>query len=292
MATIVIGATSFLGAALCKWLSMKGEPVLPMSFRPQYKELFLTKFTKALVAEKPLAVINAGASQTGDDNPEALAELIDSNVYLPAVLGTLILEHSADTRLINFGTSWQIGKNGESSPFNAYAAAKSAVEPFLDHFAQSGLRVATLRLYDTYGPEDKRRKVVNLIADAINSRSVLFMSSGNQLIDLVHVDDVISAVDVTLTQLIRAQEGVHYIYSVRSGKPIKILDVLSILLAAANLERADFIKLGVYSYRNRERFELYADTPTPPGWSAHIDLIEGLKALLQERRALVDRRFN
>lgn len=283
MTTIVIGAGGFLGAALHQHFAGMGE-VLALSYRPEKREAFLAEFEAALTDRQPVAVINAGASQNGKDDPSALAELVDSNVYLPAVLGSLILTNSPQTRLINFGTSWQIGEQGESSPFNAYAAAKAAAEPFLDHFTLSGLKAATLRLYDTYGPADKRNKVVNLIADALNARSELSMSAGGQLIDLVHIDDVLSAVDTTLELLNQAPEGVHHVYAVRSGKPLRILEVLALLMDAAGMEKADFITLGIYPYRKRERFALFADTPTPPGWCPRIELVDGLKAMLDARR--------
>lgn len=285
MTTIIIGAGGFLGSALCKHFSKDDQRVVSISFRPDNRKVFLTEFAAVLDREKPSAVINAGASQTGKDDPAALAELVDSNVYLPAVLGSLILSRSPQTLLINFGTSWQIGDKGESSPFNAYAAAKAAAEPFFDHFAQSGLKVATLRLYDTYGPGDKRNKVVNLIADALVSRTQLPMSSGGQIIDLVHIDDVISAVDATLKLLAHAESCVHHVFSVRSGKPVSILDVLALLKRAAGVENADFIKPGVYPYRKRERFALFADTQTPPNWKPSIDIYDGLKAVLESRRA-------
>ena len=63
-------------------------------------------------------------------------------------------------RLINFGTSWQVDEMGNNLPFNAYASSKNSVESFFDHFALNGLRVPTLGLYDTYGPNDKRDKIL------------------------------------------------------------------------------------------------------------------------------------
>ena len=284
MTTVVIGAGGFLGSALHKHFSTNEGPAIAISYRPDTSETFFAEFTAALVSQRPSVVLNAGASQTGKDDPTALAELVASNVHLPAALGSLILAHSPQTRLINFGTSWQIGEHGESSPFNAYAASKAAAEPFLDHFALSGLKAATLRLYDTYGPGDHRNKVVNLIADAINSISPLSMSAGGQMIDLVHIDDVLSAVDVTLELLAREPNGVHRVYAVRSGKPVRITDVLALLITASGLENADFIKPGVYPYRKRERFSLFSDTPTPPGWSPRVELVDGLSAMLVARR--------
>ena len=70
----------------------------------------------------------------------------------------------------------------------------------------------------------------------------------------------------------------------RSGEPVTILQVLSAILRVAGLDRADFIHPGVYPYRRRERFSLYPDTPTPPGWAPRVGLEDGLRELLDERR--------
>jgi CDP-3, 6-dideoxy-D-glycero-L-glycero-4-hexulose-4-reductase len=284
MTVLILGASGFLGSSLATHFSAKGEEVVSLSFRPIARSAFLGQAEAVIKEYRPRAVINAGASQIGKDDPAALEELIFSNVFLPATLASMLYSHAPEASLINFGTSWQTGEFGESSPFNAYAASKAAAENFLEHFALAGLRIVTLRLYDTYGPNDFRNKLVNLIADALITRSELPMSSGGQLIDLTHIDDVIAAVDVVLALLAQEQGGVHKVFSVRSGSPVTVLDVLNLLKNAAGLEDAPFIKPGIYPYRDRERFALFADTPTPPGWSPRVELVQGILQMLDARR--------
>jgi nucleoside-diphosphate-sugar epimerase len=229
-------------------------------------------------------VINASASQSGKDDPASLKELLFSNVLLPTTLATLMRRHVPEACLINFGSSWQIGQAGESSPFNAYAASKAAVEPFFDHFALDGLRIATLRVYDTYGPNDPRNKVINLIADALITRQELPMSPGGQMIDLIHIDDVVAGVEATIEFLAKQKKGTHKIFALRSGQPVTIMHIVTLLKQAAGVVEAPFIKLGVYPYRERERFSLFANTTSPPGWHPRIELTAGLPQTFQARR--------
>lgn len=284
MTTIVVGASGFLGSALVNRLSGRGEGVATLSYRPERRSEIMAHFEGLLKELKPQAVINAGASQNGKDDPAALDELVDSNVFFPAAIASLIRTHSPDTCFITFGTSWQIGESGASEPFNAYAASKSATEAFLDHFALDGLRAATLRLYDTYGPGDKRNKIVNLIADALIARKELSMSAGGQMIDLVYIDDVLAAIEATLALLRKASGGVHDVYSVRSGRPVTILELLDIMKRAAGVDEADFIKPGIYPYRKRERFALYPGTPVPPGWAPSVSIEAGAIRVIEDRR--------
>ena len=284
MTTVIIGAGGFLGSAIVNHLRVRDEEIITMSYRPELTNDFLIEFEALLKSVKPSAVINAGASQNGKDNPSALEELITSNVFMPAAMASLIRTHALEACLLTFGTSWQIGESGANEPFNAYAASKTALEPFLDHFSQDGLRVASLRLYDTYGPRDKRNKIVNLIADALISGQELPMSPGGQMIDLVYIDDVLEAIDITLNILKSADNtGIHSQYSVRSSKPITILELLSIMKDAAGIKNADFIKPGIYNYRARERFSLHAGIPTPPGWAPRVSIEEGVKRVLADR---------
>ena len=287
MTIIVIGAGGFLGSSIVSHLRKRGGRVFTLSYRPEHQREFLAAFEALLIDEEPHAVINAGASQNGKDDPAALEDLVASNIFLPAALASLIRTHSPATCLVTFGTSWQIGEKGEPAPFNAYAASKTASEAFLDHFAQDGIRVASLRLYDTYGPGDKRNKIVNLIADALITGKELPMSPGGQMIDIVYISDVLTAIDVTISHLRGESRGSHCIYAVRSGRPVTIMELLDVMRTIAGVETASFIKPGIYPYRARERFFLYPDTVAPPGWAPQISLKEGVRLVLEDRRARI-----
>lgn len=286
MTVVVIGAGGFLGSHLVSHFAGRGERVLPLSYRPERHRAFLDAFLEILRAGPPAAVLYAGGSQNGRDDAAALEELSLSNVVLPAAIAALLRDHAPGCCLVTYGTSWQTGEQGGEEPFNAYAASKTAAEAFLRHYALDGVRSATLRLYDTYGPGDRRGKVVNLIADAIARRSDLPMSAGGQVVELVHVRDVLSATDATLAVLRAGVPGRHLVYSVRSGQPLRILDIVATMLRLAGLGSADFIRPGVYPYRRRERFALFADTPAPPGWNPVVPLEEGLRDLIEERRRM------
>lgn len=281
---IVIGARGFLGSHLVTHLRARGQDVETLSYRPGCHEAFVDSFRMRVATSAPDLVIHAGASQSGRDDPSSLTELSLSNVVLPAAIAVILRDNAPECQLLTFGTSWQTSETGVAEPFNAYAASKSAAENFLAHFALDGVKLATLRLYDTYGPGDFRNKVVNLIADAIIHRSDLPMSSGRQVIELVHIRDVLAAIDLTLALLRDSRPSHHLVFSVRSGKPVTILEIVEMLTRLAGLDQADFIRPGVYPYRPRERFALFPDTPTPPGWMAQVSLEDGLRELLIERR--------
>ena len=53
--------------------------------------------------------------------------------------------------------------------------------------------VVTLKFFDTYGPADRRPKLLNLLLAAAATQVPLAVSPGQQMIDLVHVDDAVGA---------------------------------------------------------------------------------------------------
>ena len=64
----------------------------------------------------------------------------------------------------------------------------------LEHFVQDGLKVVFFILSDSYGLNDPRNKIINLIVKAVQEDKPLKMSGGEQYIDLIHINDIIEAV--------------------------------------------------------------------------------------------------
>jgi CDP-paratose synthetase len=117
------------------------------------------------------------ASHTQDD----ISNLISSNIKF----GTELLEASKQSNIkwfINTGTFWQHYKNEEYNPVNLYAATKEAFESIAKFYTEtSNLIFITLKLNDTFGPNDTRNKVFNLwnkIAKSGETGSATVMITG------------------------------------------------------------------------------------------------------------------
>ncbi len=284
MKILVTGARGFLGSHIYKHYVNLGNVVTSYSYRADNDRQARAEIVELIRNIKPDLIINAGASQNGKDDPDAVHELLLSNVALPGYVAWAIKNHAPDCLFITFGSSWQFDDENDQWPFNAYAASKTAAEDLLTHYAQDGVRMASLRLYDTYGPGDNRNKVVNLIADAMNGRTILNMSGGEQEIDLIHIKDVIAAVDQTKQLLSERADGCLLKYAVRSCQPIQIKEIARIMSEIRDLDVSSMVNLGFYPYRKRERFVLDCKQERVPGWRAEIKLEDGLRDLMEMRR--------
>ncbi len=277
---IVIGANGFLGK-YCEAKYSQYEKVVTMSFRPGMEKEFEKELISLLIEYKPTAIINAAASQATGDDLDSIQDLISSNVALPAMLAFNICKYSKETVLMTFGTSWEF-LDEKISPFNLYAASKSSSECVLRHYAQAGVKICFLRLYDVYGENDNRDKVVNLIADAINIKERIDMSGGEQLMKLVHVSDVFHAIDFSIKKVLISNQEEIFSYDVCSDEAYSLREIAALMCESVGVDTSKIINFGFYPYRERERFTLDTNRILP-GWVALKSLKVGLGELINSR---------
>jgi nucleoside-diphosphate-sugar epimerase len=207
--------------------------------------------------------------------PADLEPLVRSNV----LFGTQLLEALAahgPHRLVNTGTSWQHLENRSVAPVNLYAATKQAFEDILCYYAEATpLAAVTLKLYDTYGPGDPRPKLFTLLRRVATTGEPLEMSPGDQLIDLVYIDDVVDAF-VGAAELLLAGRGAgHEDYAVSSGAPLRLRELVETY--GRIIGRPLPIRWGGRPYRDREVMVPWNSGRTLPGWAPRVGLEEGIE---------------
>ncbi len=234
---------------------------------------------------RPDIVIHVASVSRGGESPPEITRMIEANITFPALL-LAAMRTAGVRRFVNTGTSWQtIADHDGYSPFNFYAGTKQALEDLLACFCLDGMAAITLRLFDTYGPHDPRRKIVDLIADAAEHGTELAMSPGGQVIDLVHVEDVAQAFAAAANRLLTDVVEGHEIYGV-SGDRVVLRELASRIGQAVG--RAPQIKWGGRPYRAREVMLPWTGLRPVPGWAPRIGLDEGLRELAAARAGPAD----
>lgn len=226
---------------------------------------------------KPNMVFHLASLFLSSHSSEQVSGLVQSNI----TFGVHLLEAmslSGTKRMINTGTSWQHFENNVYNPVNLYAATKQAFEDILEYYKQAhGFKFVTLKLFDTYGPGDWRPKIFKLLDEHFEKGQTLNMSSGEQYIDLVYIEDVISAYKLAFQKISLSELDLFQSYAISSGTHIKLKD----LVAAYELitERKLSINWGGRPYRNREVMTPWNTGKVLPGWSPKVDLYTGLKLI-------------
>jgi nucleoside-diphosphate-sugar epimerase len=266
MKTYVIGANGFLGSHLATWFHTKGI----VRKAPAYRDADLQGWQEEVLSDlkdfSPDLVLVPGASQAMGDDAKALHALIASNCVLPCLVAQHLLEHLPACQLVVFGSSWQFADSNRYRPFNLYAASKQAGQDLLAHYALRGLKILQLIMFDTYGEDDVRRKLLRILQDACARDEEIGTTPGDQEIDLVHIDDVCAGVEAAIQDLRQADpsEGL-VVRGLGSGKPITVKALIARVGASAGKPlRA---RIGERSYRPREVMQVYRDYVRPSGWS-------------------------
>ena len=281
MTNLIVGLSSFLGTNINHSLLQDKEQVFSLSYRPKAENKFYKSLQGLISSGQIRNIYICGSSQTNLDEPDALLDLSKSNIEMPGMICSLVKKYSKGTAIINFGSSWQFNSHGEIDPFNLYAASKSSSEDLFRHYSMEGIKICSLRLYDTYGKGDTRPKIINLIADAIKNDEVLDMSNGQQKMNFVHIKDTVNATRIASNLLHEKFINQLMTFSIKSKDSINLKKIIKIYEIILGRDLSYLFNMGVYPYRSRERFELAEDFDCPDGWAPEIKLHDGLKELIE-----------
>lgn len=291
---LVTGATGFVGRHLARRLVREGWQVHILSRAgsrlPEAEEFAQVTnhihdgstegMVRCVAQAKPDVVFHLASLFLSQHATKDIDSLNQSNV----LFGNQLLEAmkvNKVTRIINTGTSWQHYNNEDYNPVCLYAATKQAFEAIIAYYVQAcGVKAITLELFDTYGPDDPRPKLFHLLKKAATTGEPLDMSAGEQLIDLVHIDDVVEAYLVAAKRLLEGSVSQHVIYAVSSGHPMPLKEL--VLLYAEVTRQTVNVHWGARPYRYREVMVTWDRGEKLPVWSPSITIQAGMKTFLPE----------
>jgi nucleoside-diphosphate-sugar epimerase len=288
---LITGATGFVGSHLTKRLVQEGWRVHIVSRvdsrLPQAKEFEhvtnhiydgnTESMVNCVMQAKPSVVFHLASLFLSQHAIKDVNTLMQSNVLFGSQLLEAMKENQV-TYLVNTGTSWQHYNNEDYNPVCLYAATKQAFEAILQFYVQAcGIKAITLKLFDTYGPADPRPKLFYLLEKAAKSGEVLNMSAGEQLIDLVHIDDVVDAYLISAQHLLEGKVLLNESYAVSSGYPLPLKKLVENYSKATG--RIVNVNWGARTYRFREVMTTWCNGKTIENWSPKINLHEGIRKM-------------
>lgn len=284
---LITGVTGFIGGHLAQRLLADGWTVHALvregSAPPSLGGLqvhghdgTVAGLTRIVGAAAPDVVFHLASLYLADHRPEQVDDLVASNVLLGVQLAEAMSAAGA-SRLVNTGTAWQHFRTTDYHPVNLYAATKQACEDLLLYYHSAReLSVLTLKLFDTYGAGDKRRKLVQILVDAARSGEPLNMSPGEQAIDLTHVDDVVEAFLIAAQRLLGSEAPLNECYFI-AGERHSLRELVS--KVEERLGRSLSVSFGKRPYREREVMSPVPPDPLLPGWTPRRTLDRELRTL-------------
>lgn len=289
---LVTGATGFVGGHLVQRLLVDGWDthaiVRPSSNATTLRDVLgngnvhahdgsTVELIDILRSVRPDVVFHLASVVVAEHSTDDVDPLVQSNI----LFGTQLLEAmtvAGVSAIVNTGTYWQHYEGREYSPVSLYAATKQAFQDILQFYCEArSLRAVTLELPDTYGPGDKRPKLFSLLDQAARSGETLQMSPGEQLLDLLHVDDVTHGYEVAADGLLTGHLPSPSQYQLSSGSLVRLKDVVELYRQATG--RAVSVAWGGRPYRVREVMEPRSPMPVLPDWNPSKSLVKWLADL-------------
>jgi CDP-paratose synthetase len=294
MKILVTGITGFIGGHLSKRLVLDGHRLFTVirnsdqedEFKSRNISCFINKGSMSALLEffdmaNLDGVIHCASHFATEHTSKEIEDLIMSNV----LYSTTLLEASVKSGVswfINTGTFWQHYQDKDYSPVNLYAATKQAFESIAQYYLEMyDINLITLKLNDTFGPEDTRPKIFNLWKKAIETGEILHMSKGEQYIDIVYIDDVVDAY-VTLIGLLQEDNEKRLqgkSFAVSSDNQMRLRDLATVFESVVG-EKLN-IMWGERPYRKREVMQPWSKGKKIPGWKPNVSLEEGIAAILR-----------
>lgn len=295
MRRLVTGATGFIGTHLVRRLVGQGGEVHAV-IRRETADAARARLPAGIVCHsydgttesvvalmeraRPDTVFHLASLALSEHATAQVRPLVESNILFP----TQLLEAMAlcgVRRLVNMGSAWQHFGSRAYSPTGLYAATKQAFEAIVRFYAEArGLNAITFKLFHAYGPGDARPRLMTELVRAARTGAHLPMSPGEQIVDLVHIDDAIEALLSGERRL--AQGGTHGAesFALASGRPLRVREV-ALLFERTTGRRLD-IGWGERPYKEREMMDPCDMGQPLPGWAPTISLEEGIAGLWAE----------
>ncbi|WP_114639662.1 NAD-dependent epimerase/dehydratase family protein [Polynucleobacter necessarius] len=235
----------------------------------------LDSIKDALQDFRPDVVIHLASLFLANHQSVDIDPLVESNILLSARLYEAMLD-AGISKIINTGTSWEHYENASFNPVNLYAATKGAAESILDYYSHAkNFTTFNFKLFDSYGPGDFRKKLFFYLREAARSGVTLKMSPGEQLINLVYIDDIISAYMQAISS-IHNYTGKHT-FGVGADKLISLKNLVAIYSDV--IQRDVPVHFGALPYRDREVMAPWNDYLKIPNWSPKISILNGISKM-------------
>lgn len=294
MKLLISGATGFIGKHLVKRLLDEGHTI-HIIVPPRENHITIEKVT-SYVSDGNIdnlisffqknrfdGIVHLASLFLAQHKTEDIQGLISSNV----LFGTSLLEAAVKSGVpwfLNTGTFWQHFQNSPYSPVNLYAATKQAFEDMARYYYEtSDLDFVTLKLCDTFGPNDTRKKIFSLWVQIGKTGETLDMSAGDQVIDISYIDNIIDGY-VRLIELLandKAKKLKGRSFALKSNERMSLKDLAKLFEKVTNTKLN--VNWGKRPYRSREVMVPWETGETIPGWKQKISLTDAIKKTFNQK---------
>lgn len=284
MKVLITGITGFLGSHLfIKLLEISEYEVIGIKRSTSVTDRIKNHINKAKVYNSDKVNFKSIFKENKVDlvihtaccygrNEESDVEILNTNV----MYGLDILENSIKCGVktfINTGTTLP-------SDLNIYSKSKNIFLDLLNYYSDK-IQVVNISLEQMYGPKDDNKKLIAwVISELRKNANEIPLTKGNQLRDLIFIDDVVSGYLLVISNLnfLKSFERID----ICSGQLVTIKEVLTQLKQIYCLKdktNKTKLKFGAIQHRKNELMKSNSNNERirQLGWEPKVSIKEGLE---------------
>lgn len=283
---LIIGGTGFIGYHLAKKCINKNFKVTSLSKNPPKKIRFVKKVKyiicdindekklKKSIASNFNYIVNLG----GYVNHQNKRETYRSH-YLGLKNLTNFFKDKKIKKFIQIGSGMEYGRlrspqkeHFRCQPKSIYALSKFlSTEHLLSLYKKEKFPAVILRLYQVYGPNQDKNRLIPIIIDGCKHDKSFPCSSGEQFRDFLFIDDLIDSLLICLDAKVEGK-----IINIGSGEAINVKEIIKKIVKLYKSGRPLFGKIKL---RKEEMIKVYPSLLNARrllGWKAKVPFDKGI----------------
>ena len=258
MKILIIGGNGFLGRRIVETLLNDGHEITAVVRGFDNNEfsdcLYMSgdQLLQLALQQEMLfdVIVNVAMKRSSRAVPITDEVILDLNFTQP-----LNLIHGLarkETLVVNFSTYIQNFGGVKGATVEKYGAAKELLSQSLERDAlEGGYKVIDLYLFTLYGPKDRSSHLVPLLIEAACSGRSVSLSEGNQLMNLLYIDDAIR----TLTSVLTMKTQIYSRFFCWEPRYLTVKELVSEI--EDTLEVKMDVQWGVMPYVGHEMFKAW-----------------------------------
>ena len=258
---LLTGSSGFIGSELLNELSKKYK--IYVTIRKKRKnlnqnqninEIFFKNYEQLNLKLKNVrvdVVIHCATHYVKYHNEKDIKKLAESNI----LFGNLILENLKKMKVkkfINFSTVWENYNGKKDNFYNLYSVYKKNFSNIMKYYKKihHGIKFYNLIISDTFGDNDKRKKLINTLKTNYKKNKLTSIVSKRLSMNLLNVKDIINAIKIILKKKINSND-----YVLKNNQDFNILEIvdrinkISVKKIKIKWQSSKLLKEKIYKYK-------------------------------------------
>jgi nucleoside-diphosphate-sugar epimerase len=155
---------------------------------------------------------------------KTIEHLIQTNVIFCSII--LEILKNKIKKFINFGSMMEYSSDNHFSPKNFYAITKYSFQKIEEFYKLKNKKIKfyNLKLFETYGDNDKRKKIIPTIIKLYSQNKNITIVSKKLEMNFVHIESLLIAINLIISNKVKEGD-----YCIKNNKFTNIRELINIL---------------------------------------------------------------